>query len=226
VYHNRRWDADFLTLKSLIERGVLGRIVSFESRFDRFRPEVKSRWREEGGPGGGILYDLGPHLIDQALHLFGQPDRLFADLARQRQGAMALDYFHLVLYYDAMRVVLHAGSLVNAPTARFAVHGDKGSFVKFGTDPQEAALRAGGRPGHTGWGKDPIHGELYLSGALPDRHLEMDAGRYQSYYEGIVAAIRRGEPPPVTAEDGLATIRLIEAALLSAEEGRVVTVRI
>ncbi|HAT32746.1 MAG TPA: oxidoreductase [Janthinobacterium sp.] len=224
VYHNRRWDADFLTLKALLEQGTLGRIASAESHFDRFRPDIKQRWRESAAPGGGLLYDLGPHMLDQALQLFGKPRRLFADIALQREGAVAVDYFHLVLYYEQLRVVLQAGCLVNAPTARFAVHGDKGSFVKFGLDPQEDALKAGARPGQPGWGRDPVHGALHLVGAEDDNfvHLQMVEGGYQHYYEGIASAIRDGGPVPVPAEDGLATIRLIEAALRSAAEGRVV----
>ncbi|MET3132256.1 scyllo-inositol 2-dehydrogenase (NADP+) [Oxalobacteraceae bacterium GrIS 1.11] len=225
VYHNRRWDADFLTLKALLEQGTLGRIASFESHFDRFRPDIKPRWRESADAGGGLLYDLGPHMLDQALHLFGQPQRLYADIALQRDGAVAADYFHLVLYYERMRVVLQAGCLVQAPTARFAVHGDKGSFVKFGLDPQEDALKAGGRPGQPGWGRDPVHGALHLAGA--DEHCEhvaMADGCYQGFYEGMAAAIRGAGAAPVAPEDGLATIRLIEAALLSAAEGRVIAV--
>lgn len=223
VYHNRRWDADFLTLRALLEQGTLGRIASVESHFDRFRPDVRQRWRESAAPGGGLLYDLGPHMLDQALQLFGAPQRLYADIALQRDGAQAADYFHLVLYYPNLRVVLQAGCLVNAPTARFAVHGDRGSFVKFGLDPQEDALKAGGRPGQPGWGQDPVAGTLYLAGADQPKPHPMLAGAYQCYYEGIAAAIRAGAPVPVSAADALATIALIEAALLSAQEGRVIT---
>lgn len=226
VFHNRRWDADFITLKELLAHGTLGRITSFESHFDRFRPEIKARWRESANPGGGLLYDLGPHMLDQTLQLFGQPQRLFADTALQRDGAIAVDYFHMVLYYEQLRVVLQAGCLVAAPTARFAVHGDKGSFVKFGLDPQEDALKAGGRPGRPEWGRDPVHGALHLANAADGQmqHLPMAQGCYQNYYAGIAAAIRSGEPAPVSAEDGMATIRLIETALLSAEEGRVIAI--
>ncbi|MGX9784772.1 oxidoreductase [Janthinobacterium lividum] len=226
VYHNRRWDGDFLTLKALLAQGTLGRIASVESHFDRFRPEIRQRWRESGAPGGGLLYDLGPHMLDQAMQLFGQPEKLYADIVLQRDGAQAVDYMHIVLYYDRLRVVLQAGCLVKAPTARFAVHGDKGSFVKFGLDPQEDALKAGGRPGQPGWGVDPVRGALHL-GTQPDghfEHLEMQAGRYQDFYQGMADAIRHGAPAPVAAEDAAATIRLIELALQSAAEGRVLAV--
>lgn len=226
VYQNRRWDGDFLTLKALLAAGTLGAIASFESHFDRFRPEIKQRWRESSDIGGGLLYDLGPHMLDQAVQLFGKPERLYADIALQRDGAQAVDYMHLVLYYGALRVVLQAGCLVKAPTARFAVHGDQGSFVKFGLDPQEDALKAGGRPGQAGWGVDQAHAALYL-GTAPDGELEavtLQAGRYQDFYQGMADAIRSGAPAPVAAEDALLTMRLIELALQSSSEGRVVAV--
>lgn len=226
VYQNRRWDGDFLTLKTLLAQGTLGRIASFESHFDRFRPEIRQRWRESGAPGGGLLYDLGPHMLDQALQLFGKPQKIYADIALQRDSAQAVDYVHIVLYYDRLRVVLHADCLVKAPTARFAVHGDKGSFVKFGLDPQEDALKAGGKPGQPGWGVDPVHAALYL-GTQPDGQfepLEMQPGRYQDFYQGMADAILHGAAAPVAPEDGLATIRLIELALQSAKEGRVISV--
>ena len=226
VYQNRRWDGDFLTLKTLLAEGTLGRIASFASHFDRFRPEIRQRWRESAAPGGGLLYDLGPHMLDQAVQLFGAPEKIYADIALQRDGAEADDYVHLVLYYDRLRVVLQAGCLVKAPTARFAVHGDKGSFVKFGLDPQEDALKAGGKPGQEGWGQDAVPGALYL-GSEPDgqfQQLALQPGRYQDFYQGMADAIRDGQPAPVAAEDALLTIRLIELALQSSSEGRVLDV--
>ncbi len=226
VYHNRRWDGDFLTLKALLAQGTLGRVTSVESHFDRFRPEIRQRWRESAAPGGGLLYDLGPHMLDQAVQLFGMPEKLYADIDLQRDGAQAVDYLHIVLYYERLRVVLQAGCLVKAPTARFAVHGDAGSFVKFGLDPQEDALRAGGRPGQPGWGEDGVRGALHL-GTQPDgqfEHVDLQPGRYQDFYQGMADAIRDGKPAPVAAEDALATIRLIELALQSATEGRVLNV--
>ncbi|CDG85266.1 oxidoreductase [Janthinobacterium agaricidamnosum] len=226
VYQNRRWDGDFLTVKALLQQGTLGAIASFESHFDRFRPEIKQRWRESADVGGGLLYDLGPHMLDQALQLFGKPQRLYADIALQRNGAAAVDYMHLVLYYGTLRVVLQAGCLVKAPTARFAVHGDRGSFVKFGLDPQEDALKAGGKPGQPGWGIDAVKGALHL-GTAPDGHCEhvaLQAGRYQDFYQGMADAIRHGAAAPVAPEDALLTMRLIELALQSSSQGRVVEV--
>lgn len=143
VFHNRRWDSDFLTLKALLADGTLGDVRYFESHFDRFRPTVQQRWREQKGAGSGIWYDLGPHVIDQALQLFGSPVAITLDAAELRPGAQTTDYFHCTLTYPQRRVVLHASMLVAAQSARYQVHGTKGSFVKFGLDPQEDALKAG-----------------------------------------------------------------------------------
>src|SRR3954462_14666444 len=130
VFHNRRWDADFLTLRRLVADGTLGEVLALESRFDRFRPEVRKRWREAAIPGGGLWYDLGPHLVDQALRLFGPPSAVYGDLARQREGAEAVDYAHVLLRYPRLRVILHAGMLVPGETPRFTLHGTLGSYVK------------------------------------------------------------------------------------------------
>jgi scyllo-inositol 2-dehydrogenase (NADP+) len=163
VFHQRRWDADHLTVRRLVDGGVLGRVTTYLGRYDRFRPGPPERWTDRDGPGAGVLYDLGAHLVDQALHLFGAPRTVLADLGVQRpvgqgQGQGAVDYVHLVLGYGArgdgaLRVLLHAGSLVRAPGPRFEVHGDRGSFVKDGMDPQIAALLAGRRPGDPGFGE-------------------------------------------------------------------------
>ncbi|MFP5356578.1 MAG: oxidoreductase, partial [Gemmatimonadota bacterium] len=126
VFHNRRWDSDFLTVRKLIAEGALGEVTYFESRFDRYRPVVRDRWRERAGAGAGLWYDLGPHLVDQALQLFGAPLDMTADLAIQREGAQVDDYFHVVLRYSRLRVVLHASMLVAANDLRFAVHGTRG----------------------------------------------------------------------------------------------------
>ncbi|HSO82576.1 Gfo/Idh/MocA family protein [Thiocapsa sp.] len=163
VFHNRRWDADFLTVRRLLESGELGRLTHVESRFDRFRPEVRVRWRESGAPGRGLWYDLGARLIDQTLCLFGMPETIALDLARQRDGALADDWFHAVLRYDAMRVVLHASALAADPGPRFALHGTGGSFKTFGLDPQEAALKAGIARDGAQWGEDSSPGTLTVA---------------------------------------------------------------
>jgi len=228
VFQNRRWDSDFLTVKRCLEAGLLGEVSTYVSRFDRFRPAPKGGWREEALAGSGILYDLGSHLIDQALQLFGLPGTLMADVGVQRPGVQADDYVHLVLGYGRLRVLLHAAMVVRAPGPRFEVHGDRGSFVKYGLDPQEEALRAGGRPGDPGWGSEPAdhHGTLTTEAAGLDLsgRLASVPGRYQAFYAAMADAVAGGGPVPVAAEAARDTIMLIEHALVSSREGRVVEV--
>ncbi|MFP5390899.1 MAG: oxidoreductase [Gammaproteobacteria bacterium] len=226
VFHNRRWDNDFLTVRHAIESGMLGSIVYFESHFDRYRPLVRQRWREQDLPGSGMLYDLGAHLIDQALVLFGQPDSVQCDLGIQRQGGLADDYFHLTLRYGARRVILHSTMLAHQPGPRFLVHGELGTFTKYGLDPQEAQLLAGGGPGMPGWGVEPVerHGTLGFekNGLTVTGTVASLAGRYETFYEEMVAAITQGKRAPVSAREGLAVIRVIDLALRSFKEQRVV----
>lgn len=220
VFHNRRWDSDFLTLKALIADGALGEIVQYESHFDRFRPVARDRWRE--APGAGVLLDLGPHLIDQALQLFGPPASVFADLAIQKDGGKAPDYFHLLLRYPRLRVLLHASQMTVASDLRLAVHGTKGSFLKQGLDPQEGALRVGVAPGSEGWGADPRPGTL----SVPDG--EGTAGRvvagvpgdYLAYYAAIRDALSGHGDNPVPPEEALAVMEVMDLAARSATEGR------
>ena len=162
VFQNRRWDNDFLTVRQCIDSGWLGTVYHYEAHFDRFRPDIKPGWREVPGRGSGILYDLGAHLIDQALQLFGMPQAVTADVLQQRRCAQADDYFHLVLDYGQRRAILHGSTLVRQPGPHFAVHGDGGSFLKYGMDPQEEDLKAGKRPGDPKWSlDDPAnYGEL------------------------------------------------------------------
>jgi scyllo-inositol 2-dehydrogenase (NADP+) len=214
VFHNRRWDGDFLTVRRLIGSGRLGEVALFEAHWDRFRPVVQRRWREDAEQGAGLLWDLGPHLIDQALVLFGPPDAVAADVAAQRDEARADDYFDVTLHYGPRRVRLSASTLVAEPRPRFAVHGRGASFVKFGLDPQEAALRDGADPRHPGFGLDPLDGRLGAE-AVPT-----EPGRYLAFYEGVAAAIRDGAAPPVDPADAREGLRLIELARRSAAEGR------
>ncbi|MDR6990581.1 oxidoreductase [Luteimonas sp. 3794] len=225
VFHNRRWDADFLALRALIEAGTLGEITEVHSHFDRFRPRVPDRWRERAGPGAGLWLDLGPHLVDQALQLFGLPDAVQADIAIQRAGAEVNDFFHVVLRYPRLRVVLHAGALVPGADLRFAVHGARGSWFKHGLDPQEAALRAGGIPGATGWGVDPAPGQLLrvaADGMVREAPSPSPAGDYRTFYAGIRDAIRDGAPLPVTADEALDVMRVLQAGIDSAASGSLV----
>ena len=221
VFHNRRWDGDFLSLERLVRAGTLGRIVEMASSFDRFRPEVRARWREGHGFGSGLWFDLGPHLLDQALRLFGWPEAIALDRAALREGAQADDWFCARLRYDRLRVTLRAGTLVAAPAPRFAVHGTRGSFVKHGLDPQEAALKAGARPAWPpapGWGVDPAPARLRLrddAGELAEEALPLAPGDYPRYYAALAAAIRGEGPNPVPAGEALDVIALVEAGIAS-----------
>src|SRR5688500_1587533 len=160
VFHNRRWDGDYLTVRKILPR--LGEVTLFEAYWDRFRPAIKLGWREIPDEGAGLLSDLGPHLIDQALQLFGMPEAVSADIEMQRAGAAVDDYFELTLHYGARRVKLGASTMVADPRPRFALHGSAGSFVKHGLDTQEEALKAGVDPLSAGFGIDERHGELTL----------------------------------------------------------------
>lgn len=226
VFHNCRWNNDFLTIRHLLQQGLLGDLVTYEAHYDRYRPLVRDRWRERAEPGAGILYDLGSHLIDQALCLFGVPQAVWADIQAQRANAQADDYFHLVLSYSTLRVILHAGSLVRASGPRFQLHGSAGSFFKAGFDSQAEALLLGKRPGAPGWGEDPAEqygtitmevGKLTIEGTVKTL-----PGCYEVFYQGIVEAIVSGQPAPVTAQEATDTIKVIEAAWQSQQEHRTI----
>lgn len=206
VFHSRRWDADFLTVRALLARGELGEVMHFESHYDRYRPIVQNRWRERAGPGSGIWFDLGSHLVDQTLQLFGAPDSVHADLGVQREGGTAVDYFHVVLRYGKMRAILHGSNLVMAETPRFVLHGTSGSFVKYGMDTQEPALRRGELPGCDGWGIDPRHG--VLTTATESRVVETVPGDYRAYYEAVSKGLN-----PVPPEQALQVVELLTSSL-------------
>ncbi|MGD0499303.1 MAG: oxidoreductase [Bryobacteraceae bacterium] len=223
VYQNRRWDGDYLTVKRCVSSGWLGTLYHYEAHYDRYRVEVRARWRERAGPGSGMLYDLAPHLIDQALQLFGMPEAVSADVFAQRPGAETDDYFHLVLHYGRMRAILQASMLMPRPGPHFAIHGDRGSFFKYGMDPQEAALKAGGMPGDPGWGaEDPaLYGELFSADGSR-RTVETLPGGWEAYYAAMAACLAEGGPPPVDPADARDGLRVIEAAMRSADERRTI----
>ncbi|MBB3176601.1 oxidoreductase [Variovorax sp. Sphag1AA] len=233
VYQNRRFDSDFLTLRDVLASGELGRPVYFESHFDRFRPEVRARWREQPVPGAGLWVDLGSHLVDQTVQLFGRPDALQLDSAVLRDGALVEDYFHAVLRYESgshapLRVVLHATTLAAHAAPRYIVHGTRGSYVKRGVDPQEDALRAGGRPADAAWGADPIDGELTLcaaDGRMQTRKLPTKAGNYVAYYAALRDAILGNGPNPVSPEQAVELMELLDLGRQSATEGRALPTR-
>lgn len=225
VYHSRRWEADFLLLKEILAGGELGTIAYFESHLDRYRPIVRDRWRERAEPGAGIWYDLGSHLIDQALQLFGRPQTISADIVSQRSGSGADDYFHAILTYEQRRFVLHSSCLVVANDLRFAVHGTTGSFIKSGLDPQEAELQQRVTPGSPGWGVDPRPGRLTLAGRAEPRIVVGPAGDYRRFYEGIRDAIWGNGPNPVPAIEAVEVIEIIEAGIKSSATGTRVELR-
>jgi predicted dehydrogenase len=222
VFHNRRWDADFLTVQHLLASGRLGRISQFVSHFDRYRPLVQQRWREQGSAGSGLWYDLGPHLLDQALQLFGQPQAVSAYLAKQRQAAQATDYFHVQLRYPEVHVVLHASCLVSGGIPRFAVHGDLASYTKYGLDTQEADLKLGKPVGGADWGVDPLPGQLFLPSATmaQTENVANQRGDYRDYYHQLAAAIRGEADNPVTARQAASVMDWLERAEYSAAQGR------
>jgi len=219
VFHNRRWDSDFLTLKGLIAEGKLGEVSYFESHFDRYRPQVRNRWREQAGPGSGIWYDLAPHLIDQALVLFGVPVSITVDMAQLRPDAQTTDYFHAVLSYPQRRVVLHGTMLAAAESARYIVHGTRGSYVKFGLDPQEDRLKAGERLPQEDWGYDMRDGVLTLASGdeLDAQTLLTVPGNYPAYYAAIRDALNGQGENPVPASQAIRVMELIELGIESAK---------
>ncbi|WP_445001750.1 Gfo/Idh/MocA family protein [Exiguobacterium alkaliphilum] len=213
VFHNRRTDGDFLTVKALLEKGELGDWKVFESRFDRFRPAVRDRWRENAGPGSGILFDLGSHLIDQALVLFGVPDRVQADVMIQRDGGQSDDGFFITLHHGEKRVYLRSNPFIAGEAPRFELHGTKGSFIKHGLDPQEAALRNGN-----------LSPYVLETGTLSQDEtsaVAIESGRYTDFYRELAASFiaRR---PLVPLSDALLTTRVIELARLSSDEQRTI----
>ncbi|SFM98909.1 scyllo-inositol 2-dehydrogenase (NADP+) [Izhakiella capsodis] len=220
VFHNRRWDSDFMTVKHLLDEGTLGEICYFESHFDRFRPEVRQRWREQKGVGSGLWFDLGPHLLDQALQLFGSPVAINVDMTELRPGAQTTDYFHAVLIYPQKRVILHASMLVAAESARYQLHGTRGSYVKFGLDPQEDSLKSGARPPQTEWGYDMRDGVLTLieGDQVIEKSLLTIPGNYPAYYAAIRDAIKGDGANPVSAEEAIQVMELIELGLQSVEK--------
>jgi len=228
VHHNRRYDSDFRTIQKLLKAGLLGRLVEFESHYDRFRNTLKpNAWREKDEPGAGILYDLGSHLIDQPLVLFGLPEAITADIRVQREGTKATDNFELVLHYPGLKVTLKAGMLVSQTLPRYILLGDKGSFVKYGLDVQEAALKAGLTPlTKNDWGIEPenVWGNLFteLNGTTFSGKVQSETGDYRDYYRNIYNAITNNAALDVTAEHAYNIIRVIELAVKSNKERRTI----
>lgn len=225
AYQNRRWDGDFVTVQKIVAGGDLGRLVSYESHFDRFRPQPRHNvWRESGGPGSGILFDLGTHLIDQATTLFGTPDRVAANVRIERDNGAADDAFDVRLIYDRehmLVVKLCASTLARIPGARFTLHGTNGSFVKYGLDPQEDQLKAGMTFDSPGFGVDPeADWGTLQTGDAPPRKVPTDRGDYRKYYENVRDALLGRAELAVTPEQAWRTTYLVELARKASGERR------
>lgn len=225
-YHNRRWDGDFHTVRELIRHRWLGNLQEFESRFDRFRPELRpAAWREQPGPGAGLLFDLGPHLIDQALVLFGRPATISATIVAERAGAQVDDRFELLLDYGGLRVRLGAGMLFETPGPRFRIVGDAGTYVKHGLDPQERELRNGVAPGGADWGQELSEQfgaiEATIAGLHVEGRLRTLPGNYSAFYDNVCDAIEGRGALAVTADDGVEVLRCIERSRESSARGGV-----
>jgi predicted dehydrogenase len=227
-FHNRRWDDDFLTLRRVAFAGALGRILRLESRFDRWRPEPKEgAWREHGDPadGGGLLLDLGTHLADQAVQLLGPVTSVYAELDGRRPGVAVEDDVVLALeHVGGARSHLSASVLTAHLAPRFRALGDRAAFVSEGLDPQEAMLRAGASPDDEGFGRREPGRAATLHDGTSSRPVDMEPGRWRAFYAGLVAAIRDGAPPPVTAQEAVGVAELLDAARQSAATGTVVAV--
>jgi scyllo-inositol 2-dehydrogenase (NADP+) len=229
VYQDRRWDGDFGTVRKLVESGRLGKVVEYEARFDRFRLEAKANaWRERADqPGAGVLFDLGPHVIDQALVLFGEPRAITASAFCQRETSRVDDSFDVCLEYPGLRAMARARIIAYAPGPHFLIHGTKGSFVKYGMDPQEERLRGEKVPQGTDWGADwgveaeQWWGTLSLVGE-PSVKVKTERGDYRGFYANVRDAIEKKAPLEVTPQQALRTMRAVMLAHKSSRERRTV----
>jgi scyllo-inositol 2-dehydrogenase (NADP+) len=221
VYHNRRYVADFLTMNEIIQKKLLGELHEFESHYDRYRPDPRTYglWREKPMPGSGVFYDLGSHLVDQALQLFGHPAYINADIRKQKPYSVVDDYFDVRLDYGFLKVLLKSGMLVREMGPRYMMHGTKGSFIKYGEDPQEELLKAGNLPVGPDWGKEPesqfglIHTEI--DGKITREKYPSVQGGFGAYYKNLYLTIREGAPLSVSPIHGYNVIRMIELAFES-----------
>lgn len=220
IHHNRRWDSDFLTIQQILKEKKLGEIVEYEAHFDRFRNEIKEGWKEEKEvEGSGILYDLGSHLIDQALVLFGNPQEIFADLRIQRKGSEVIDNFEVLLFYPDLKVSLKAGMLVKEKGPTYSVFGRKGSFIKYGVDVQEEALKNGRKPkDDPDWGKEPKSIWGKLNTLDEEKPVQSEPGNYTRFYRNVYNSILGKEDLLVKPEEARDVIKVIELAMQSNKE--------
>ena len=223
VFHNKRFEGEFKTVRQLIQDGRLGQLSLFETHFDRYRPEIGTKkWKEEDLPGAGLLYDLGPHMIDQVLVLFGWPKAITGDLQKQREGSKVIDYFHITLHYDHHDAIVTAGMFAQGPVVKYLIKGTEGVYTKYGADPQEALLKQGVLPTTYDWGKEAASQWGKITNTKGEEFfVPTVSGTYMDYYESVYQTIRNGAAPAVRAEEALDTIAVIEWALQSNQAGKI-----
>jgi predicted dehydrogenase len=221
VFHNRRWDSEVLATKAVVESGVLGEISHFETHIDRFRPQVRQRWREQKGPGAGLWFDLGPHLIDQAVQLFGLPQTINASFAVLRKGGETDDWAHIQLNYRSLRIILHTSLIASGGVPRSVLHGTLGSWVKFTGDVQEKQLVAGMIPGSPGFGDDPDPGILFEGATGKQTKIPAPSANQAGYYDGIREALWGRQSNPVPPEQASAVMSMLVTSYQSGASGEV-----
>lgn len=227
VFQNRRWDGDFRTVQQVIQNNKLGRMIEFESHYDRYRTNIAAdTWKEEGDDYAGVLYNLGSHMVDQAYVLFGQPEAVTAHLRKVRTGSKVPDYYDLRLEYSSFSAILKCSYLVHTPGPRYTIHGENGTFYKYGIDPQEEMLKAGNLPIGEAWGTEPdsLWGSLFYTenGYTHAEKVETLAGNYHFFYNNLFHAIRNGNQLLVKPEDVAAVLNILEACIVSNREKRTV----
>ncbi|MBC7485158.1 MAG: Gfo/Idh/MocA family oxidoreductase [Cytophagaceae bacterium] len=217
VFHNKRFEGEFKTVRQLIQSKVLGQLSLFETHFDRYRPEIgPKKWKEEDVPGAGLLYDLGPHMIDQALVLFGWPKAITGDLQKQREGSQVIDYFHITLHYDQHDAIVTAGMFAQGPVMKYLIKGSEGVYTKYGADPQEALLKQGVLPTTYDWGKEASSQWGKITNDKGEASfVPTESGTYMDYYESVYQTIRNDAAPAVRAEEALDAVAVIELAFLA-----------
>lgn len=224
-FHNRRFDGDFLTLKNLISTGAVGDIKCVESRMDRFRPTISEKWKEQTGVGTGLWFDLGPHLLDQTLHLFGEPDALTANIVAQRSNCEVPDYFDVTLHFPDKLVKLGGSNLHAAPQRRFLLQGTTATYEKYGHDPQEQQLIAGMDPHHEDYGVSLAQQQGKLYDKSSQAIITTKPGHYGNFYRGVANTLNNNVTPEITTADALLVAKYIDMAIKSQEMGKTIMVR-